>query len=129
VWGPTIDSFGQKNYYVSFIDDFSKFTWIYLLKQKSELFRCFHEFQALGECRFNRKIIAVEPDWGGEYTQLHLFRQIGITHLVSCPHAYQQNGAAERKHHHIVEVGPSLLANAHMPLKYWDEAFLDACIS
>jgi histone deacetylase 1/2 len=45
---------------------------------------------------------------------------------VSCPHAHQQNGSAERKHRHIVEVGLALLANASMPLKYWDEAFLTA---
>jgi hypothetical protein len=45
---------------------------------------------------------------------------------VSCPHAHQQNGAAERKHRHIVEVGLSFLAQAHMSLKYWDEAFLAA---
>jgi histone deacetylase 1/2 len=46
--------------------------------------------------------------------------------MVSCPHAHQQNGAAERKHRHIVEVGLSLLAHASMPLKFWDEAFLAA---
>jgi hypothetical protein len=45
---------------------------------------------------------------------------------VSCPHAHQQNGSAERKHRHIVEVGLSLLAHASMPLKFWDEAFLTA---
>jgi hypothetical protein len=45
---------------------------------------------------------------------------------VSCPHAHQQNGSAERKHRHIVEVGLALLANASMPLKFWDEAFLTA---
>jgi histone deacetylase 1/2 len=49
-----------------------------------------------------------------------------ITHHVSCPHAHQQNGSAERKHHHIIEVGLALLANASMPLKFWDEAFLTA---
>jgi histone deacetylase 1/2 len=43
---------------------------------------------------------------------------------VSCPHTHQQNGSAERKHRHIVEVGLSLLAQACMPLKFWDEAFL-----
>lgn len=43
---------------------------------------------------------------------------------MSCPHAHQQNGAAERKHRHIVEVGLSLLAQSSMPLKYWDQAFL-----
>jgi hypothetical protein len=54
------------------------------------------------------------------------FKKIGITHHVSCPHAHQQNGSAERKHHHIVEVGLALLAHASMPLKLWDEAFLTA---
>ena len=54
------------------------------------------------------------------------FRSIDIAHHVSCPHAHQQNGSAERKHRHIVEVGLSLLAHASMPLKYWDEAFITA---
>jgi histone deacetylase 1/2 len=51
---------------------------------------------------------------------------VGISHLVSCPHAHQQNGPAERKHRHIVEVDLSLLAYVSMPLEYWDEAFLTA---
>jgi hypothetical protein len=54
------------------------------------------------------------------------FQKIGITHHASYPHAHQQNGAAKHKHHHIVEVGLSLLAHASMPLKFWDEAFLAA---
>lgn len=45
---------------------------------------------------------------------------------MSCPYAHQQNGSAERKHLHIVEVGLSLLEHASMPLKYWDEAFIAA---
>ena len=45
---------------------------------------------------------------------------------MSCPYAHQQNGSAERKHRHIVDVGLSLPAHAHMPLKFWDEAFLTA---
>jgi hypothetical protein len=76
---------------------------------------------------FNRKIIAVRSDWGGEYEKLNsFFSKIGIIHQVSCPHAHQQNGSAERKHRHIVEVGLSLLASAYMPLKLWDETFLAA---
>jgi hypothetical protein len=50
---------------VSFIDDFSKFTWIYLLQHKSEVFQRFHEFQNLVEHLFNRKIVAMQTDWGG----------------------------------------------------------------
>jgi hypothetical protein len=44
VWGPAIQSFGRKKYYVSFIDDYNKFTWIYLLCHKSEVFQYFLEF-------------------------------------------------------------------------------------
>jgi len=69
----------------------------------------------------------MQTDWGGEYEKLNsFFQKIGISHKVSCHHAHQQNGAAERKHRHIVEVGLALLANSSMPLKFWDEAFLTA---
>ena len=91
------------------------------------MFQKFKEFQALVERMFDRKILAMQTDWGGEYQKLNsFFDQIGITHLVSCPHTHQQNGAAERKHRHIVEVGLSLLSHASMPLKFWDEAFTSA---
>jgi histone deacetylase 1/2 len=128
VWGPAPTSVGRFSYYVSFIDDFSKFSWIYLIKKKSEVFQVFQNFQTLVERKFDSKIIAIQTDWGGEYEKLHpfFFTKMGISHRVSCPHAHQQNGAAERKHRHIVEVGLALLANASMPLKFWDEAFLTA---
>ena len=127
VWGPAPISMGQYTYYVSFIDDFSKFTWIYLIKKKSDVLQVFQEFQQMVERKFERKIKTVQSDWGGEYEKLHsFFRRIGIIHHVSCPHAHQQNGIAERKHRHIVEVGLALLANAGMPQKYWGHAFLTA---
>jgi len=127
VWGPAPESVGRNKYYVSFIDDHSKYTWIYLLRNKSDVFRVFHDFKNLVERKFDRKIISVQSDWGGEYEKLNsFFQRLGISHRVSCPHAHQQNGAAERKHRHIVDVGLALLANASMPLKYWDQAFLTA---
>jgi hypothetical protein len=127
VWGPAPDSINKNKYYVSFLDDFSKFTWIYLLKKKSNVFQRFHDFQNHVERLFDKKIITMQTDWGGEYKKLSsFFQRVGITHHVSCPHAHQQNGSAERKHRHIVEVGLSLLAQASMPLKFWDEAFLTA---
>lgn len=127
VWGPAPSSVGRHTYYVSFIDDYSKYTWIYLLKKRSDVFQVFHNFQALVERQFDSKILAVQSDWGGEYEKLDsFFQQIGISHHVSCPHAHQQNGSAERKHRHIVEVGLALLAAASMPLKFWDEDFLTA---
>lgn len=69
----------------------------------------------------------MQTDWGAEYQKLSsFFSRIGISHLVFCPHTHQQNGAAMRKHRHIVEVGLSLLSHASMPLKFWDESYLTA---
>jgi hypothetical protein len=64
VWGAALESAGRYKYYVSFIDDFSKFTWIYLLKYKSEVFEKFRDFQNLVERFFDQKIVAVQTDWG-----------------------------------------------------------------
>jgi hypothetical protein len=62
VWGPSSESVGRKKYYVSFINDYSKFTCVYLIKFKSEVFAKFQEFQTLVEHLFNRKIIAMQTD-------------------------------------------------------------------
>jgi hypothetical protein len=73
VWGLAPDSVGRNKYYVSFIDDHSKYVWIYLLRYKSEVFEKFHEFQQLVERKFDRKIVAMQTDWGGEYEKLNSF--------------------------------------------------------
>ena len=65
---------------------------------------------------------------GGEYRNLNtFFQKLGISHHVSCPHTHQQNGAAERKHRHIVETGLTLLAHASVPFRFWSDAFVTAC--
>jgi hypothetical protein len=119
VWGLACNFIGRNKYYVSFIDDFSKFTWIYLLKHMSEVFKKIREFQNLIERLFDKKILAIQTHWGGEYQKLNtFFHQVGISHHVSCPYAHQQNGSNKRKHRHTVEVSLSMLAQASMPLKY-----------
>jgi hypothetical protein len=121
------DSFGRKKYYVSFIDNFSKFTWVYILCFKSEVLEKFIEFQTMVERLFNTKLLAIQTDGGVEYQKMNSFlSQKGIIHYLSCPHAHQQNGPAERKHRHIVEFALALLAQASMPLKFWDEAITTA---
>ena len=45
VWGPAPTSVGRHEYYVSFIDDYSKFVWIYLLKKRSDVFKFFRTFK------------------------------------------------------------------------------------
>ena len=124
LWGPApLTSHFGFNYYVIFIDGFSRFSWLYNLKKKSELFENFLEFKRRVENQSSSKIKSFQSDWGGEYQPLHsFFKQEGITHRVSSPHTPKQNGTAERKHRHIVETALSLLKQASLPQKYWDEA-------
>jgi histone deacetylase 1/2 len=89
VWGPAPISVGKHAYYVSFIDDFSKYTWIYLLKKRSDVYQVFLDFQQYVERNFDRKILTMQTDWGGEYENLNrFFHCVGIVHHVSCPHAH-----------------------------------------
>lgn len=125
LWGPSpTPSVNGYKYYIHFLDDYFKFTWLYLLRTKSKAFNTFCNFMAQAELQLGFKIKSVQSDWGGEYRAFTNFLiSNGIHHRVSCPGSHQQNGSAERKHRHIVEMGLTLLANASMPLKYWDEAF------
>jgi hypothetical protein len=62
VWGPAPTSIGNFSYYVSFIDDHTKYTWIYLLRQKSDVFAVFWDFRALVERKFDKQIVAMQTD-------------------------------------------------------------------
>lgn len=65
VWGHAQTSVSGHNYYVSFIDAYSRFTWLYLIKRKSDVFDVFVQFQAHVEHLLKHKIIHVQSDWGG----------------------------------------------------------------
>lgn len=125
VWGPApvLSSDGSR-YYVSFLDNFSKFCWLYPISSKFDVQAVFLWFQNNVERQFDRKIKILHTNGGGEFRALILhLQQCGIAHRLSCPHTHQQNGAIERKHRYIVQVGLSLLANASMPQSFWAEAF------
>lgn len=61
-------SLGGHLYYVTFIDDHSRKTWIYLLNSKGEVFENFQEFKAKVDNLTKRKIKVLRSDNGGEYT-------------------------------------------------------------
>jgi transposase InsO family protein len=129
VWTSPIVSVGGCKYYVLFVDDHSRFAWMYPLRQKSDVFLCFMKFKSLVENLFSCKIKQIQTDNGGEYIS-HTFTKFlethGILHRLTCPYTSEQNGIAERKHRHIAETGLSLLAQSHLSNKYWVDAFLTA---
>ena len=55
----------QYSYYVSFIDDFSRKTWVYFMKNKDKVFSKFKEFKALIENHIEKKIRTIRSDNGG----------------------------------------------------------------
>jgi hypothetical protein len=71
VWGPAPLSVGGFKYYINFIDDFSKFSWIYLMHDRTEAPRIFLQFQSHVERLLNNKIKCVQSNWGGEYQKIH----------------------------------------------------------
>jgi hypothetical protein len=129
VWTSPIPSLSGCRYYVIFVDDYSRFTWLYPLSSKSEVYGCFVKFKLLVENLFSTKIKKFQSDNGGEYTShqfKHFLSQNGILHRVTCPYTSQQNGVAERKHRHVLEVGLTLLAQSGLSPKYWVDSFLTA---
>jgi histone deacetylase 1/2 len=73
VWGPAPTSVGGYKYYISFIDDFSKFSWIYLMHDRSEAPHIFMQFKTHVERLLDTTIKHVQSDWGGEYRKMHMF--------------------------------------------------------
>ena len=68
VWGPTqIITLDIGRYYVTFIDDFYRHTWIYSMRQKSEVFGHFQRFKAEVENTTGRHIYYLRSDGGKEY--------------------------------------------------------------
>ena len=60
-------SMSQAKYAFKFIDEFSRYCWVYFLKHKSEVFRLFKVFKALVENQSRRKLKVLRYDNGGEY--------------------------------------------------------------
>ena len=100
VWGPTpTTSINNFQYYVLFVDDYSKFTWLFLLKFKSDVFEVFKYFKATVDNQLDSKIKILRTNRGGEFTS-NMFKRFcssnGIVQHLTYPHTPQQNGVAER---------------------------------
>ena len=85
---------------LTFIHDFSRYTWVFFLKKKYEVFERFAKFKASAENAYGRKINYLGYDNGGEYIGsklLQICAKYGIQIQHSIPYTPQQNGVAERK--------------------------------
>jgi len=124
MWTNYPQSFSSKWYLISFIDDFSRKTWVYLLKEKSEAFEVFKKFKVMVEKVTGRQIKFVRSDRGGEYTSTAFMKyceEQGIRIFLTAPYSPQQNGVAERKNGTILDMVRSMLKSKKMPKEFWAE--------
>ncbi|KAL2320148.1 hypothetical protein Fmac_029117 [Flemingia macrophylla] len=130
VWGPSsISNISGAKWFVSFIDDCTRVTWIFLMKDKSEVFHLFVNFYRMVQTQFGSLIKRLRSDNGREYVNHNLSKFLqdnGVVHELTCVDTPQQNGVAERKNRHLLEVTRALLFQMSVPKSYWGEAVLTA---
>lgn len=130
VAGPfQVSTYGGRKYFVTFIDDYTRYVTVYLMKNKSEVFTHFKSYQAWAELQHGRKIQTLRSDNGGEYIS-HEFREhlesCGIKNQFSSPGTPQQNGVAERFNRTLVEMMRTSLLHASLTHRLWGEALKTA---
>ncbi|GJT55529.1 pol polyprotein [Tanacetum coccineum] len=100
---------GGNKYFITFIDDCTKYCYVYLLKSKDEAIDKFVLYKTEVENQLGKKIKVVRSDRGGEYVApfAELCAKHGIRHEFTAPYSPQQNGIAERKNRTLKEYGIS----------------------
>jgi hypothetical protein len=111
-------------WFVTFVNDCIRMTWLSLLKHKDEFFDMFRMFHAMVHNQFSAKCRILRSDNGEEYVNNNFstfFQRNGILHELSCSQTPQQNIVAEQKNRHILETARALLFGAQVPSRHWDD--------
>ncbi|GAU22432.1 hypothetical protein TSUD_123190 [Trifolium subterraneum] len=109
-------------YFLTAVDDYSRFTWVTLMKHKAEARQHVINFIKLIETQHNSKVKIVRTDNGVEFLMPQFYASKGMVHQTSCVETPEQNGRVERKHQHLLNVGRALLFQAHLPKIFWSYA-------
>ncbi|CAK1555486.1 unnamed protein product [Leptosia nina] len=118
-------SMGGACYFLIFVDDYTRMTFIYFLKAKSEVINYFKEFKSMAENSQNKKIKILRTDNGCEYSNNvfeYFLKKEGIVHQKTNPYTPEQNGLSERSNRTIVERARCLLFEADLKKEFWAEA-------
>lgn len=124
-----VRSFGGAKYFVTFIDDYSRYMRVSCIKSKSEVFSCWQSYKALVENQCGTNIKVLRSDNGGEYKSkefsAHL-KECGIIHETTVPESPSQNGVAERANRVLTEMVRCMILDGGMPSAAWAEAIQSA---
>ena len=122
----SIPSKGGNKYFITFIDDYSRYCYAYFLSSKDEAVNAFKTYKAEVETQLNKKIKIIRSDRGGEYEFPFekICTEFGIIHQMTAPYTPQSNGVAERKNRSLKETMNALLNSSGLPQNLWGEAIL-----
>jgi hypothetical protein len=113
VWGPLqVKNITGTTLFVSFVDDHTRLTWLFLMKDKFEVGQIFQNFNSMIQTQFHTKIQILKTDDAKEYFNSDLntyYLSQGIIHISSCVDTAQQNGVAEIKNRHLLRIARSLM--------------------
>lgn len=131
VMGPIeVESLGGKRYVLVCADDFSRFTWVEFLKEKSDTFQAFRKLHKRFCSLYDCCVARTRTDHGREFensTFADYCLRKGISHEFSAPKTPQQNGVAERKNRTLQEMVRVMLHTKHLSKRLWAEAANTAC--
>ena len=123
-----IQTRGGKKYFLTLIDDCTRYCYVYLLRSKDEALEMFQHFKNEVENQLDRKIKVIRSERGGEYEAPFgdFCSQHSIIHQTTTPYSPQQNGVVERKNITLKEMMNTLLLSSGLPQNLWGEAILSA---
>ncbi|GJP54443.1 hypothetical protein CLOM_g13532 [Closterium sp. NIES-68] len=120
------EGIGGAMYFLTLVDDWSRFTWARPLSKKSDAAAAIKEdWLPMVERQSQRLVKVLRSDRGGEFLGADFtawLKKNGIRHQLTCPGTPQQNGIAERANRTIGEAAKALLRDAGLPYKFWPEA-------
>ncbi|UYV76293.1 hypothetical protein LAZ67_13003282, partial [Cordylochernes scorpioides] len=123
------NSLSGKRYFITFTDDYSRYTKIYLLKGKDEAYEKIKDYVISAHTEFGKNIQTIRTDNGREYVNRQVedfLNQSGIKHQLTVPYSPAQNGVAERKNRSLMEMTRCMLFDSGLPQSLWAEAVTTA---
>jgi len=126
LWGPApVESINHKRYYVSFTDDYSRYTKVYFLHTKDETFDSYRAFEAWLSTQYNAKIRRLRSDRGGEYLSTEFseyLKKAGTVRNLTVHDTPEHNGVAERLNRTLLDKVRAMLHESDLPKFLWAEA-------
>ncbi|CAJ2661762.1 unnamed protein product [Trifolium pratense] len=125
-----VESLGGKKYVLVVVDDFSRYTWVNFIREKSETFEEFKNLCLQLQKEKDCGIVRIRSDHGKEFENskfVDFCAAEGINHEFSSPITPQQNGVVERKNRTLQESARVMLHAKNVPYKLWAEAMNTAC--